>query len=133
MKQRLILSNKYFTLAGNIHKNKKMKQEKTKVDIIVEILGERDPEIQRLVALDDKVRTFAAKAEEGDDTSEMSIEIIAEWALLQDKFYAMAVKKKRAMTVPPGAKSTSLRGARPAAVRRACSASTSETEKARWP
>lgn len=74
-----------------------MEQRKSKVDIIVEVLGERNPEIQRLVVLDDKVRTFAAKAAEGDDTSEMSVEIIAEWALLQDKYYAIALEKKQTM------------------------------------
>lgn len=97
MMQWLALSIKYSILAGNINNNKVMKQGKTKVDIIVEILGERNPEIQRLVALDDKVRTFAAKAEEGDDISEMSVEVIAEWALLQDKYYAIALEKRQTM------------------------------------
>lgn len=74
-----------------------MEERKSKVDIIVEVLGERNPEIQRLVALDDKVRTFASKAEEGDDDSLMNVEIIAEWAMLQNKYYTMALEKRQTM------------------------------------
>ena len=33
--------------------------ETTKLDIIVEVLGEREPEIRRLVILDDRLRMFA--------------------------------------------------------------------------
>lgn len=74
-----------------------MNEMKSKVDIIVEVLGERDPEIQRLVALDDKVRTFASKSEAGDDDSLMSVEVVAEWAMLQEKYYRMALEKKQTM------------------------------------
>lgn len=74
-----------------------MKEGKSKVDIIVEVLGERNPEIQRLVALDDTIRTFAAKAEQGDNSSSMSIEIVAEWAMLQDKYYKIALEKRQTM------------------------------------
>ena len=46
----------------------------TKLDIIVEVLGEREPEIRRLVTLDDRIRTFA---EFGDENGQrMPIEII---------------------------------------------------------
>lgn len=74
-----------------------MNEMKSKVDIIVEVLGERDPEIQRLVALDDKVRTFASKSEAGDNDSLMSVEVVAEWAMLQEKYYRMALEKKQTM------------------------------------
>lgn len=36
----------------------------TKLDIIVEVLGEREPEIRRLVTLDDRIRTFAESGDE---------------------------------------------------------------------
>lgn len=70
---------------------------KTKVDIIVEVLGEKDPEIQRLVALDNKVRAFAEKAkdETQDDGSLMGVEVVAEWAMLQDKYYKLALERKQ--------------------------------------
>lgn len=74
-----------------------MEEKKSKVDIIVDILGERNPEIQRLVALDDKVRTFVLKAEEGDNDSLMNIEIVVEWAMLQNKYYTIALEKKQTM------------------------------------
>lgn len=74
-----------------------MEEKKSKVDIIVDILGERNPEIQRLVALDDKVRTFVLKAEEGDTDSLMNIEIVVEWAMLQNKYYTIALEKKQTM------------------------------------
>lgn len=74
-----------------------MNEMKSKVDIIVEVLGERNPEIQRLVALDDKVRTFASKSEAGDNDSLMSVEVVAEWAMLQEKYYRMALEKKQTM------------------------------------
>lgn len=74
-----------------------MEERKSKVDIIVDILGERHPEIQRLVALDDKVRAFASKAEEGDEDSLMNIEIVAEWAMLQNKYYTIALEKRQTM------------------------------------
>lgn len=74
-----------------------MEERKSKVDIIVDILGERNPEIQRLVALDDKVRTFVLKAEEGDNDSLMNIEIVVEWAMLQNKYYTIALEKKQTM------------------------------------
>lgn len=74
-----------------------MEERKSKVDIIVDILGERNPEIQRLVALDDKVRTFVLKAEEGDTDSLMNIEIVVEWAMLQNKYYTIALEKKQTM------------------------------------
>lgn len=74
-----------------------MNEMKSKVDIIVEVLGERNPEIQRLVALDDKVRTFASKSEAGDNDSLMSVKVVAEWAMLQEKYYRMALEKKQTM------------------------------------
>ena len=56
--------------------------ETTKLDIIVEVLGEREPEIRRLVILDDRLRMFA------DLTMKMVraylIELVAEWAMLRE-------------------------------------------------
>ena len=52
---------------------------------------------------------------------------------LSDAEYDRSTKKKRAITVPAGAKSLMSLGARPAATKRACSAARSSTEKARWP
>ena len=67
----------------------------TKLDIIVEILGEREPEIRRLVTLDDRIRTFA---ESGDENGQrMPIELIAEWAMLLDKYYPLALEKRNSL------------------------------------
>ena len=67
----------------------------TKLDIIVEVLGEREPEIRRLVTLDDRIRTFA---ESGDENGQsMPIELIAEWAMLLDKYYPLALEKRNSL------------------------------------
>lgn len=67
----------------------------TKLDIIVEVLGEREPEIRRLVTLDDRIRRFA---ESGDENAQrMPIELIAEWAMLLDKYYPLALEKRNSL------------------------------------
>lgn len=67
----------------------------TKLDIIVEVLGEREPEIRRLVTLDDRIRTFA---ESGDENGQrMPIELIVEWAMLLDKYYPLALEKRNSL------------------------------------
>ena len=67
----------------------------TKLDIIVEVLGEREPEIRRLVTLDDRIRTFA---ESGDENGQrMPIELIAECAMLLDKYYPLALEKRNSL------------------------------------
>lgn len=72
---------------------------KTKVDIIVEVLGEKDPRIQRLVALNDIVRAFAEKAKDGNQGEglEINMEVVAEWAELQDEYYKQALEKIQTM------------------------------------
>lgn len=68
---------------------------KTKVDIIVEMLGADSPELQRLVWLDKTVRDFSTKDEENPDSGEMmDARIVAEWFELQERYYKLALEKK---------------------------------------
>lgn len=64
--------------------------ETTKLDIIVEVLGEREPEIRRLVILDDRLRMFAESNDENGPG--IPIELVAEWAMLLNKYYPLAWK-----------------------------------------
>lgn len=71
---------------------------KTKVDIIVEMLGTNSPELQRLVRLDKTVRDFGAKDEENPNNTEtMDARIVAEWFELQEKYYKLALEKKQSL------------------------------------
>ena len=63
--------------------------ETTKLDIIVEVLGEREPEIRRLVILDDRLRMFAESNDENGPG--IPIELVAEWAMLLNKYYPLFI------------------------------------------
>lgn len=68
---------------------------KTKVDIIVEMLGTDSTELQRLVWLDKTVRDFGTRDEENPDNGEMmDARIVAEWFKLQERYYKLALEKK---------------------------------------
>lgn len=69
--------------------------ETTKLDIIVEVLGEREPEIRRLVILDDRLRMFAESDDENGPG--IPIELVAEWAMLLNKYYPLALEKRNMM------------------------------------
>jgi len=73
-----------------------MEQQRTKVDIIIEYLGKKEPEIKRLIAIDKKIRAFAelAKKEEEYTGPGMDITLLAEWKMLLDKYYPMAEKER---------------------------------------
>ena len=64
--------------------------ETTKLDIIVEVLGEREPEIRRLVIL-----MFAESNDENGPG--IPIELVAEWAMLLNKYYPLALEKRNMM------------------------------------
>lgn len=74
-----------------------MEYKKTKVDIIVEVLGTALPEIKRLVWLDQVIRDFSSKVDDPDQSETMDIEVVAEWATLMDQYYQMALEKKEQM------------------------------------
>lgn len=71
-----------------------MEKEITKVDIIVRALGLSNPEIKRLVELENEIRTSAALGNtEVKDCIEYGVtaEAIMEWKTLMDKYYDEAV------------------------------------------
>lgn len=74
-----------------------MENKKTKVDIIVEILGTTLPEIKRLVWLDQVLRDFALDAGNSNNNETMGVEVVAEWASLMEKYYQIALERKEQM------------------------------------
>lgn len=72
-----------------------MEQQITKTDIIVRAFGISNLEIQRLVELDNKIRTSAALAgTEVEDQPMYGVrtEELIEWKFLMDKYYDNAVE-----------------------------------------